>query len=1080
MSSVKIDALRYLLAAIAFIGAAIGLSSPSYAFVQEFVIDSTKAANFNPVPLGSSTPGSPVSYTIYTGRIFGALNPSLPQNAVITDIGLASPVYTIPTPPSGDATYISQFSIVTPTDPGERSGLLIYEVSNRGGNAIPTTALVQGATYIQSGWQGDLLAQCSGVGSLPAKSYPCVSLSFPYGTPSALYPFFTPPSGLTDFVIQVPVATFDRNPPSGSNIITGPVYSHIHAPLAGSPASSTTQQLVVYGSAFTPYQPAGAPSSMSTSSAQFWYDTAQSTDGVDTGKTLIPSDQWSWAYCPSGSPDTSNPTWICLNSSFNPNYLYEISFTAQDPLVQGVGFAATRDLVSFLRYSTADAFGDANPIAGTVSKAMIIGVSQSGAYDRSFVAYGFNQDESNRIVFDGDWAIISARILYMNERWAQATVLSNLYMGGNEAPAWWADWPNVARGLPAAGMLDRCTASNTCPQVLDTWGGNEFYISKEGATLVGYCQEPPSSIACTTEIPQPADVYRYFVRGATHGGGAVSFNWKSPTSISTPVSSSAWLPTSPIPETYTNNALQYAFIGLLGCNPTCGSASIPMPPSVSGITYPSFDSGQLAPATNQAAVGFPNIPIPGLASFLMGLEYSSTSYGGNQAWPSFVYDFGPQCTPSNPPISAENNPAQYCMDYTNQSGVPTIEPPTIQKVLTAYVPIVGLDGNENSGGIPSVLGEAPWGSYISWNVIPSGPYAGQAVELNAGYWPFYETAAERISAGDPRLSLEERYGTNAGYKCVATQAVNSAAANGYLLPSDQATLLADISGSNVLSGVSPTAADTNLAYHLCAIEALAATYGGAAPSLNLGIDAYYALIDLGATNLVWNGPIAGNVLVGQGLQAQLSGNKGGKLGGGAIVSDNINVWAVKNGTMFSDSTANIQAPPDNLPPTLPVPTSVTSAALTAAQAVSSYAATLPANVSTTLVSGNFSNGSTTITGNGGLNVVYVDNIRNTQLTLSGSANDVFVINVSGGIQNLAMTLSGGVTASHVLFNLTATSGNVLQTGGGSALYGTYLATHGGQFECAQLNLSGALINTGGNVHLVSGPSMTFVPFTFSD
>jgi hypothetical protein len=183
----------------------------------------------------------------------------------------------------------------------------------------------------------------------------------------------------------------------------------------------------------------------------------------------------------------------------------------------------------------------------------------------------------------------------------------------------------------------------------------------------------------------------------------VSFTWSSPTSITTPFSSSAYLPTSPIPETYTNNALQYAFIRLLGCGggspsaPTCGSASVPMPPSVSGITYPSFDSGQLAPATSQTAVGFPNIPIPGLASFLSNIGYSSTSYGGNQAWPSFVYDFGPQC-PEGYPISKQNNPALYCVDYTSQSGVPTIAPPTIEAVLTPYVPTVGADGNENVGG----------------------------------------------------------------------------------------------------------------------------------------------------------------------------------------------------------------------------------------------------------------------------------------------------------------------------------------------------------------------------------------------
>jgi hypothetical protein len=1052
--------LRYLAPAIAVLGAAIGWSSPSDAFVQQIVIDSMQTASYSPIPLGSSTPGSPVSYTIYTGRIFGALNPRLPQNAVITDIGLASPVYTTPAPPSGNATYIADFSIVTPTDPAARSGLLVYEVSNRGGSAISTTALIAGATYVQSGWQGDLLAQCSGVSSLPVSPYPCQSLSSPYGTPSTTYPFFTPPAGLTDFVVQVPVATADRKPPNGSNVITGPVYGHIKAPYSYPGTTGQTGQLVIYSTAFVPYQPSGAPSSMSTSNAQFWYDTSQSTDGVNTGMTTIPSSAWSWAYCPNGPGGagyTPNPTWICLTdgSAFNTNYLYEMVFTAQNPLVQGVGFAATRDLVSFLRYSTTDTFGNPNPIAGTVSKAMIVGVSQSGAFTRSFTFYGFNEDESSNIVFDGDWVIISGRILFINERWAQPNVLLNLYMGGNEAPVWWADFPNVARDLPAASILDRCKESATCPQVLETWGGNEFYINKMGADFVGFCEAPPSSIACTTEIPQPANVYRYYAKGATHGGSTVSFTWSSPTSITTPFSTTQYLPTSAIPETYTNNALQYAFMGLLGCaggtpdSPTCGNASVPMPPSVSGITYPSFDSGQLAPATNQTAVGFPNIPIPGLASFL-----GDNPYGGDQAWPPFVYDFGPQC-PRGYPISRQN-PAFYCIDYTSQSGVPTIQPPTIQKVLTPYVPTVGADGNENVGGLPTVLGQAPLGSYISWNIIPSGPYAGQAVELNAGYWPFYDTTAQASAAGDPRLSLEQRYGTNAGYQCVAQQAAIIAAANGYLLPSDETILLADISGSNVLaSGYTPTTADTNLGASLCATEALAAAYYA---GLNLGIDTYYAFIDVGPSKLGWNsGPIAGNVLFGQGLNARLFGGNNGEA----------------SGTVQYDHTTEISGSLQKLINKLPVPTSVTSAARTAAQNVSSYASSLPA----TQTFGNINNAQI-IYGNGGLNVINVANIQNAQLTLSGTASDIFVINVSGGIQtSQPMTLSG-VLASHVLFNLTGKSGIIFQTSGGNVLYGTYLATNGGQFNFSQLNLTGALINIGGNVQFVSGSQIpTSAPFT---
>jgi hypothetical protein len=75
-----------------------------------------------------------------------------------------------------------------------------------------------------------------------------------------------------------------------------------------------------------------------------------------------------------------------------------------------------------------------------------------------------------------------------------------------------------------------------------------------------------------------------------------------------------------------------------------------------------------------------------------------------------------------------------------------------------------------------------------------------------------------------------------------------------------------------------------------------------------------------------------------------------------------------------------------------------------------------------------------------------------------------------------MALSGGVLASHVLFNLTG-AGTVFQTAGGDASFGTYLATHGGKFQFSNLVLNGALINTNGDVQFVSGAKIpTFTPF----
>lgn len=101
----------------------------------------------------------------------------------------------------------------------------------------------------------------------------------------------------------------------------------------------------------------------------------------------------------------------------------------------------------------------------------------------------------------------------------------------------------------------------------------------------------------------------------------------------------------------------------------------------------------------------------------------------------------------------------------------------------------------------------------------------------------------------------------------------------------------------------------------------------------------------------------------------------------------------------------------------------------------------------------------------------------TTLTLSGSPNDVFLFNVSGNYQtNQQMILTGGVKPGNILFNFTATSGNVFQTSGGDLSYGIYLATRGGNFQFSNLNLMGELINTAGNVQLVSGSKIpTFVP-----
>jgi hypothetical protein len=158
----KFPFIRALTPAIA--AATLGFGLEAQAHVASIVIDSPAAPAFAGVAIGAAGP-----YVTLKGRVFGELDPHDPHNTIIQDIELA------PKDAHGMVQYIATFQITMPADLSKASGLMFNEVSNRGGNAIPTTAaaVVPGAIYLQSGWQGDLLAHC-------ATDYPCTPLDVPF------------------------------------------------------------------------------------------------------------------------------------------------------------------------------------------------------------------------------------------------------------------------------------------------------------------------------------------------------------------------------------------------------------------------------------------------------------------------------------------------------------------------------------------------------------------------------------------------------------------------------------------------------------------------------------------------------------------------------------------------------------------------------------------------------------------------------------------------------------------------------------------------------------------------------------
>ena len=284
---------------------------------------------------------------------------------------------------------------------------------------------------------------------------------------------------------------------------------------SSTPAAPPQQPLFVHSNPL-PYKPA----SLDTTKATLTTHASESIDGVIGATAAIPSGNWAWAKCDASHPfpGTPDPTQICVKGGFDPKLLYQVVFTAQDPYVLGIGFAAFRDMASFFRNAAHDDDGTPNPVAQQISWVISRGVSQSGNFLRAFLQLGFNQDESNRKVYDGAWPIIAGRRVSMNARFALPDGTSKLYEAGSEGPQSWAPWPDPVRGLPAKGILDRCTANNTCPKIVELSGSAEVWALRLTAGWVG------TSGNADPDIPIPSNVRRYYVPSTTHGGGSGGFD----------------------------------------------------------------------------------------------------------------------------------------------------------------------------------------------------------------------------------------------------------------------------------------------------------------------------------------------------------------------------------------------------------------------------------------------------------------------------------------------------------------------------------------------------------------------------
>jgi hypothetical protein len=629
------------------------------------------------------------AYEKLHGRAYGAVDPALPQNAVITDIDLA------PRNADGRVEYSMDIFILKPIDLSRGNHRLLLDMNNRGEMRVgrlndaalsndPTTAADAGHGFVM-----DL-------------GYTIVGNGWDFGASEA-------DGGLT---ISVPVA----RKPDGSEI-TGPSYEYIVFNGANSGR---------FGLAF----PAAD------------LDQARATltvrERLEDSAVEIPADRWAYV-------DATTIGLLPAGTPFERGHIYEFTYTAKDPVVAALGLAATRDFVSFLRHAPDDREGTSNPLAGDVRHTFSFSISQPSRALHDFQTYGFNADEQGRRVIDGmlKWtgAGTGDQINYRfgQTRRTERNRQNHLYPEGVFPFAHQVMRDHLSGKVD--GRIVRCRDSDTCAKIFEANSSNEYWV-KAGSLL--------HSDTRGRDLEDPEDVRYFLVSGTSHGVGAVDSRGACQQLLN---------PTSPFPAL---RALLVALDQWVSDGVEPPGSRIPRHADATATMAHArlgFPTGRVP----QDELGWPAIP---------GVTYTGLITS------RYHHNFGPDL---------------------DEHGIISNYPPSLadRPAYPIFVSKVDHDGNEIAGiRLPPVA--APIATTTGWALRRDGLGLNDGCEGSGQYIPFAKTKAERTATGDPRPSLEERYGSHETYVQAVTDAARSLVEQRLLLDEDAQRYIDEAARSDVL------------------------------------------------------------------------------------------------------------------------------------------------------------------------------------------------------------------------------------------------------------------------------------------
>jgi hypothetical protein len=395
--------------------------------------------------------GAAGAYERLTGRFHGELDPAHALNAGIVDLARA------PRNARGRVEYVADLDLLKPVDLARGNGALLYDVNNRGNKRV----LVD-FNDAPAGNDPTTLEHL-GNGFLMRQGFTVVWSGWNAGLPS------------TNQAMRI-------DPPQAEGL-EQPVWDELLA---------NDRRTARWALSF----PAA-----STDKSR-----ARLTMRYRNGDAPVEIDAAGWTFV------DARTIALADGRPFEMGVLYQFTYPAANPPVSGIGFAATRDLLSFLRHAQ----GEGNPLAGGIRRVLGYGASQSGRYLRDFTWRGFNEDEAGRQVFDAINPHISAARLFLDHRFAQPSRMTTLGYGFEGYPDTRFPFGYHETRDPLSGtegsLLTRCLARGNCPRVIHTTTGTEYWQS--GASLV--TTDPQSR----RDAPLPASVRVYHLAGTQHIPGA--------------------------------------------------------------------------------------------------------------------------------------------------------------------------------------------------------------------------------------------------------------------------------------------------------------------------------------------------------------------------------------------------------------------------------------------------------------------------------------------------------------------------------------------------------------------------------